>query len=699
MKITRLLISIVLLVFSSWAVSAQVNMSDLGKSSVKTVGNKSQVKYKNNFTVNHTTWASSVTYTAAGVFDLTPYKSMSFTVTNHDAKMPLNLFTLLWDTRLTTVRQMISAKGAYSYCMSIAPGETRYVEILFQKSYNEEVYNDFSLMRCAPFSYNGYSSYFIDYANVKVVKFLAPKAAAGMKYSINDIQFHKGEKKDFIKTANMSHSDFFPFIDKYGQFKHREWPGKVKSDADLQKAKKAEEKDLKKNPGAKGWSKYGGWLNGPRREATGHFRVEKIDGKWWMVDPEGYLFWSHGVVRVTPSSGVTPLAKREFYFEELPEKGTAMAKFYETHDDLLWPYYVDRKVDYTYDFSCANIFRKYGEDYESIWADLAHKRLRSWGLNTIANSSDIDICKMDRTVYTDRVEVYSKPLEGARKGWWPFRDPFDPSFKVATEEALLAKKALLDDPWCLGMFVDNEITWGSRSQLGEITSIAPPDQAAKIAMKEWLEKKYGTIEELNKAWGTKWYTWQGFLNNRKKLSSKALNDQTEFTDEIVREYFKNVREVFKKVAPHKLYMGCRFAGFNEYILAIAAEYCDVMSYNIYAMNLDNIGIRAKFDIPIMIGEFHFGSQDRGKFHSGLIYAENQKDRAQYYYNYVKSALEHPLIIGTHWHQFSDQPTTGRFDGENFQVGFTDICDTPYPETVEMVRKVGYDMYNIRSSAK
>lgn len=35
-------------------------------------------------------------------------------------------------------------------------------------------------------------------------------------------------------------------------------------------------------------SKYGGWLNGPRLAATNRFRVEKINGRWWAVDPEGY---------------------------------------------------------------------------------------------------------------------------------------------------------------------------------------------------------------------------------------------------------------------------------------------------------------------------------------------------------------------------------------------------------------------------
>lgn len=70
-------------------------------------------------------------------------------------------------------------------------------------------------------------------------------------------------------------------------------------------------------------------------------------------------------------------------------------------------------------------------------------------------------------------------------------------------------------------------------------------------------------------------------------------------------------------------------------------------------------------------------------------------RAAAYYNYAKSALENPAIIGIHWHQFSDQAVTGRFDGENFQVGLTDVCDNPYPETIAKVREVGRDMYKIR----
>lgn len=65
--------------------------------------------------------------------------------------------------------------------------------------------------------------------------------------------------------------------------------------------------------------------------------------------------------------------------------------------------------------------------------------------------------------------------------------------------------------------------------------------------------------------------------------------------------------------------------------------------------------------------------------------------------YVGGALRNPLIIGTHWFQYSDQATTGRGDGENYQIGFLDIADTPYLETIEACRTVGYRMYEIWSA--
>jgi agarase len=84
------------------------------------------------------------------------------------------------------------------------------------------------------------------------------------------------------------------------------------------------------------------------------------------------------------------------------------------------------------------------------------------------------------------------------------------------------------------------------------------------------------------------------------------------------------------------------------------------------------------------------------FHTGLVPCRDQADRAKTYKDYVEGALRHPNFVGAHWFKYSDEPTTGRsYDEENYQIGFVDTCDTPYPETVAACREVGYNLYEIR----
>jgi len=558
-------------------------------------------------------------------------------------------------------------------------------------------------MRKGPFDTTGIVAD-LDSSDVVAVALYIKTPQLNWLWGVKRIVAHTGKVQDVPAWMNLTPEEFFPFIDVYGQFKYKEWPGKIHNDAELQQAREREEADLKAHPGPEGWSKFGGWADGPKRQATGHFRVEKIDGKWWMVDPEGCLYWSHGPVRVTPSTAITPLDNRDFYFTDLPKEGTPFAKFYTTRDELLYPYYVKRDIKRTYDFSSANCYRKYGERYYEIFAELAHRRLRSWGMNTIANSSDKKICQMDRTPYTDRFELKSKPIAGSHDGWWPFRDPFDPSFRDDVRRQMELHKQEMDDPWCFGFFVDNELSWGTETDLAAWTLESPADQAAKVEFMKRMKEQYSSIEKINDAWGTSYADWQDFLKVEKRPGRKAEADLKAFTLAIADAYFRNIREEFKKAAPNKLYMGCRFAGGGnslgrEFVIRMAAKYCDIVSFNIYALSLEKQGLPKGVDKPMMIGEFHFGALDRGLFHTGLVAVKDQEARGKAYTAYVTSALRNPLIVGVHWHQFGDQATTGRFDGENFQVGFVDCCNTPYPETIAGIREVGYKMYQIRSDAK
>lgn len=632
-------------------------------------------------------------------YDLTPFSVLRFTLKNESS---LSLyFSLTLIESGASARTRATGKGYIQKMYSLPAGQSKTYEMQFPAVLpHPEIDEMFKSMRTTPYAHlTGLYSYNADLSAIDRIEIVFRRCNVGTRVTLSDMKFFYGERR-CAEGLNLSREEFFPFIDRYGQFKHSVWKGKIRSDEDFALAYEKECEDLEANPGPSDRSRFGGWKNGPRLEATGRFRVEKYDGKWWLVDPEGYLFWSHGVVRVTPSSAITPLDGRHQYFEDLPDDDSDFAQFYHTHDALLKPYYTARNIKETYDYSSANCYRKYGPDYRIVYAELAHRRLKSWGLNTIANSSDKDICLMDKTPYMDRLEVRSRPIEGSGGMWWPFMDPFDPSFTESIESQLSDRQREIQDPWLIGLFVDNEIRWGNIYDLARTTVMAPADQPAKIAFAEFLRTRYAGINELNEAWNTDFSSWDMFMNNRDDVPVEASADLKEFNEIIIHKYYSNIRTAFDKYAPGVLYMGCRFAGgssgSNESVISIGKQYCDVISYNIYCHELHDFPFPEGFDMPVMVGEFHFGALDRGVFHGTLIDVGTQDERGKAYETYVRSALEHPNFIGTHWHQFSDQAATGRFDGENFQVGFTDCCDTPYYETISYVRKVGYDMYSIRS---
>ncbi|MBQ0033201.1 MAG: hypothetical protein KBT68_10430, partial [bacterium] len=510
----------------------------------------------------------------------------------------------------------------------------------------------------------------------------------------------------------MKTSEFLPCFDRYGQFRHRDWPGKTVSDESLRKEVEVEKADLAAHPGPRDRDKFGGWTGGPQLEATGRFRTHKdAQGHWWLVDPEGRLFWSWGPVRVSASSAMTPMngdnstprhgmamAPRDCLFAELPPQpgaadATPLSKFWTTHDDLLWPFFLDRGETRVYDFSSANLFRKYGADYYAKFADLVHRRLRSWGCNTIANSSDLKICLMDRTPYAERVECQSRPIAGSHGAWWKFRDPWDGSFTKGVTAALETHGREAHDKWCIGFFIDNEINWGGPTDLARWALQSPSDQPAKAEFLGWLLKRHGSLAALNAAWGASYADRDDFLGSIALPSEKAKKDLYDFSNLMIDAYFRRTREAVKAFDRDLLYLGCRFAGARDEVVEACARYCDVVSYNIYRDTIGDWRLPKGLDAPVVIGEFHFGATDRGPFGTGVCQAKNQADRAAKMKGYVESALANPQIVGVHWHQFSDQATSGRFDGEYLQVGWTDICDRPYEETVNALREI--DIYATR----
>ncbi|MEO0793888.1 MAG: beta-galactosidase [Verrucomicrobiota bacterium] len=492
---------------------------------------------------------------------------------------------------------------------------------------------------------------------------------------------------------------FVPFVDRYGQFKHGDWPTKIHNDDDLKTARAAEEKDWKKNPGPAGLSKFGGWANGPKLEATGFFRVEKVDGMWWFVDPEGYLFWSNGPTCVSPEFGYTGVSDRGEYFEDLPGADSPLAQFYGDSDWAPHGFYVD-KLPYTqFKTYKANLHRKYGPEWEEAFAESVHSRLKSWGMNTVANWGSPKVYLKQKTPYVASIFVVgNRPLDGSRGYWGKFHDVFDPSFRKSIKRGLggLSKEA--KDPWCIGFFIDNELSWGDETSLALETLSCPPDQPAKLQFVQDLRIKYDKIRSLNLAWGSDYASWNALLESRESPDLiRAREDLRAFTAKTANTYFRTVKEELDQHAPDHLYLGCRFAWVNNLAAHASAIYCDVVSYNQYKHSIRDLHLPDFVDRPIIIGEYHFGATDWGHFHPGLIDAGSQKARGELYADYIRSGLENPQVVGAHWFQFVDEHIAGRGDGENYNVGLVDICDTPYPYMVQAIRNVADNMYEYRTN--
>ena len=491
---------------------------------------------------------------------------------------------------------------------------------------------------------------------------------------------------------------FFPMVDELGQYIHRDWPGKANSIDDLAKRRKAEERELAAKPQPNNWSEYGGWADGPTLKATGFFYPAKHDGKWWLVDPEGKLFFSHGVDCVGVGDS-TPITDRGHWYRDLPPREGSFAECYSESSRCIRDYYKGKRMT-CFDFSKANVIRKYGDNWNEKFGAITHRRLRSWGVNTIANWSSAEIRAMRRTPYVVALHFGGPAIEGSTGYWGQFPDVFDPGFKaslVARMKQEIGKS--VDDPWNIGYFVGNELSWGKELTLAEATLASPADQVAKRVFVAELKAKYELIDALNKAWATKHASWEALLAcvdppNREK----AKDDLAAFYAQLADQYFKVCREGVKEVAPSNLYLGCRFAWANATAVEASTRHCDVVSYNIYRrpQSIDGWKLPVEADVPVIIGEFHFGALDRGMFHTGLVPVADQESRAQAYRDYVKAAMRHPQFVGCHWFKYRDESVTGRpLDNENYQIGFIDVTDTPYAETIDAVREVGYAMYDIR----
>ncbi|WP_406609494.1 beta-galactosidase [Agarivorans sp. JK6] len=539
-------------------------------------------------------------------------------------------------------------------------------------------------------------------------------------------------------------------LDKFGQNALVETAEKVHSEEELLAVTAKELKALEQGAMPQR-SRFSGYTGGPQLEATGFFRTEKIDGKWSLVDPDGYPYFATGldIIRLANSFTITGIdydhskvaarsdddvtpedskekleisqeafdsayvanQTRRDFFDWLPSYDDPLAEHYSYMRELFeGP--VDRGEIFS--FYSANLQRKYGQDgadYMGKWREVTMDRMLNWGFSCLGNWTAPEFYSNDKIPYFANGWIIGdfKTVTSGDDFWAPLPDPFDPVFRERAEATVSQVKAEMQgSPWCVGIFIDNEKSWGRMGTINGHYGIAihtlgrsDEESPTKAVFTQALKDKYGTVEQLNQAWGTNIDSWQAVAGGVSDLAHNEaqLSDYSMLLELYASEYFKVVNESLKAQLPNHLYLGARFAdwGCNPEVVRAAAKHVDVVSYNYYKEGLhpEPWKFLAEVDMPSIIGEFHIGVKE-GFFHAGLVTANDQTERGEMFEDYLNSVIDNPYFVGAHWFQYIDSPITGRsFDGENYNVGFVGITDVPYQPMVDAAKRLNGGMYQRR----
>jgi len=284
----------------------------------------------------------------------------------------------------------------------------------------------------------------------------------------------------------------------------------------------------------------------------------------------------------------------------------------------------------------------------------------------------------------------------------PPRDTKEPDVVAAMRDDLWLHNiavACAADPFCIGVFSDNELPFGrSVLQIGTYVDAyltLPAGAPGKLALQAFFEERYGgDLSAFNTAWSLDLASFDaiqdltglepdsGFCNEAGRRA-----DRQAFVARAAARYFAVVDAALEAISPELLYLGTRFLAVYTApaIYEAAAPHVDVVSINDYDWDENGRGlfrsegtpygylflddpvsdldlVHALTGKPLMITEWTVRTNRTDVdvlFPPFMPTADSQAERADRYEAFMEALLERPYMVGAHWFKFHDQPATGR----------------------------------------
>lgn len=479
-------------------------------------------------------------------------------------------------------------------------------------------------------------------------------------------------------------------IDELGQSTLHDWNTKSRSKKEVTRRMQKQLEEAPRHRWPEDFSKWGGWKE-KRFDATGFFRTHLDGDRWWLVDPDGHPFWSAGLdcVRVVGEIAVN-CRGLEKALSWIPDKE---GDYSETHG---------AGSRSSINYLMANLIRAFGPDtwYEK-WKQIALGELRRLGFNTVANWSDWPIAREAGFPY---VRPLGLGYPNTPMIYRDFPDVFHPGFEEDAGRFGRQLEETADDAALIGYFLMNEPSWGfSRESPAEGMLYVTETCETRKELRNFIEKRYPDDVALSHAWGM-----QTTLSELEKglwhdqLTDSARRDLQDFSSVMVEKLFKTLSDACRAVDPNHLNLGARYFKVPPSWAVQGMKCFDVFSMNCYKERIpaeEYEKISRMMGQPVMVGEWHFGALDVGLPASGIGHVKNQVDRGKAYRCYLEYAAANPYCVGTHYYTMYDQSALGRFDGENYNIGFIDICGRPYEHMTEGARASHERLYQVASDQR
>lgn len=351
--------------------------------------------------------------------------------------------------------------------------------------------------------------------------------------------------------------------------------------------------------GRDAWNQYGSYRY-LRTDSTGFFYVKKIDGRWWMIDPDGYA----GINR-------------------------AVCSF--DNSKVQWDYDLCQRIG----FNGSGNFLGSESQTENAYNQMTYAK---WG-------------------YTRRVPMHST-YKSKRKSYYPnYKVPsgdylyvLDPIFEHVCD-SLVARliKPYINERNLVGWFTDNELPFNEDQLAFMVTKLDANDPSRQAAL-AWAAQKGITADDI--------------ANKSAKVTDDINKQFAGYLAEtyfsIVERAIRKV-DTNHLILGSRLHGRPRA---NMYVVKASHAHTDVTSVNFYDRFCPNDQIAKvvwTLDHPCLIGEFYIKDINRqaGTQSGAGWYVENQANRGLWYQNTCHQLLANRCFVGFHYFRFMDDA-----DGSN-----------------------------------